>query len=59
MTIWLQSKHLGAGSVRSSRSAEKAAELPDGYTKSAKTVAEKQAALAGYRLADELKQWLR
>jgi hypothetical protein len=33
--------------------------MADGYTKAAKVVAEKQAALAGYRLADEIKRWVR
>ena len=36
-----------------------AAPLPAGYTIEAKTVAEKQVALAGYRLADEIKQFVR
>jgi hypothetical protein len=29
--------------------------LSEGYTKTMKTIAEKQAALAGYRLADEIR----
>lgn len=33
--------------------------LPADYTKNAKAVAERQAALAGYRLADEINQWLK
>jgi hypothetical protein len=40
-------------------SKETAQELPEGYTKAAKVVAEKQAALAGYRLADEIGKWAR
>jgi hypothetical protein len=32
--------------------------LPDGYTKNMKTIAEKQAALAGYRLADEIRDYV-
>jgi len=36
-----------------------AEELPKGYTKAAKMVAEKQAALAGYRLAEEMGKWVR
>jgi hypothetical protein len=36
-----------------------AVELPEGYSKAAKAVAEKQAALAGYRLADEVQKWVR
>jgi len=34
-------------------------ELPEGYTKAAKVVAEKQAALAGYRLAAKTQKWVR
>jgi len=33
--------------------------LPEGYAKEAKMVAEKQAALSGYRLADEIQKWVR
>jgi hypothetical protein len=42
------------GELKGGTSKETAQELPDGYTKAAKVVAEKQAALAGYRLADEI-----
>src|ERR1019366_8631552 len=38
---------------------ETAVDLPEGYTKAAKVVAEKQAALAGYRLADEIEKWVK
>jgi hypothetical protein len=34
-------------------------ELPEGYSKAAKVVAERQAALAGYRLADEMAKWVK
>jgi hypothetical protein len=40
-------------------SKETAPDLPEGYTKTAKAVAERQAALAGYRLADELQKCLK
>ena len=33
--------------------------MPAGYTKAAKAVAERQAALAGYRLADAIQQYLK
>ena len=33
--------------------------LPAGYEQAAKAVAERQAAVAGYRLADELNRWLK
>jgi hypothetical protein len=45
--------------LNGSTSAESAPELPGGYTKEAKTVAERQAALAGYRLADEIQKYVR
>jgi len=32
--------------------------LPDGYTRNIKVVAERQAALAGYRLADEVRKYV-
>jgi hypothetical protein len=38
---------------------ETAVELPEGHTKAAKAVAEQQTTLAGYRLADEIKKWVR
>jgi hypothetical protein len=47
------------GKLKGSKSPEHAPELPTGYTKAAKLVAERQAALAGYRLADELKARLK
>jgi hypothetical protein len=47
------------GELKGGTSKETAQELPDGYTKAAKVVAEKQAALAGYRLADEIQKWER
>jgi hypothetical protein len=47
------------GNLKGSTRADSAPELPDGYTKAAKTVAERQAALAGYRLSDEIRKYLR
>lgn len=47
------------GELKGGTSKETAQELPEGYTKAAKVVAEKQAALAGYRLADEIGKWVR
>lgn len=47
------------GDLKGGTSAETAPPLPDGYTKTAKAVAEKQAALAGYRLADEVGRYVR
>jgi len=47
------------GKLKGSTMAESAPPLPEGYTKTAKTVVERQAALAGYRLADELQHVLR
>ena len=47
------------GELKGSTSPENAPGLPEGYTKAAKVVAEKQAALAGYRLADEVRKYLR
>jgi hypothetical protein len=47
------------GGLKGGTSKETAQELPEGYTKAAKVVAEKQAALAGYRLADEIQRWVR
>ena len=47
------------GKLKGGVSREIAPDLPDGYTKSAKTAAEKQAALAGCRLADEIQKWMR
>jgi hypothetical protein len=47
------------GDLKGSTSPDNAPPLPEGYTKAAKLVAEKQAALAGYRLADEVRKYLR
>jgi hypothetical protein len=47
------------GNLKGGTSKETAQELPEGYTKAAKEVAEKQAAFAGYRLADEIGKWVR
>lgn len=44
------------GELKGSTTPESAPALPDGYTKTAKSVAEKQAAVAGYRLADEIEK---
>jgi hypothetical protein len=46
------------GELKGSISADDAPTLPEGYTKAAKGVAEKQAALAGYRLADTIRACL-
>ena len=47
------------GNLKGSKSADEAPGLPEDYTKAAKVVAEKQGALAGYRLADEIKKFLK
>jgi hypothetical protein len=47
------------GELKGGTSKETAVDLPEGYTKAAKVVAEKQAALAGYRLADEIEKWVK
>ena len=47
------------GKLKGGLSREDAPDLPAGYTKAAKTVAERQAALAGYRLADEIQKWVK
>jgi hypothetical protein len=47
------------GELNGSTSSDSAPALPEGYTKAAKAVAEQQAALAGYRLADEVRSYLR
>jgi len=44
------------GNLQGSTKAEDAPSLPDDYTKNAKAVAERQGALAGYRLAEEIKK---
>jgi hypothetical protein len=47
------------GQLQGSTNAEAAPSLPEGYTKAAKAVAERQGALAGYRLADEIQKYLK
>jgi hypothetical protein len=47
-----------SGRLKGSTSAENVPALPPGYTRTAKTVAERQAALAGYRLTDDLRNVL-
>ena len=47
------------GELKGGTSAANAGALPDGYTKAAKVVADKQAALAGYRLAVEIERCLK
>ena len=47
------------GELKGGTNADSAPSLPDGYTKTAQTVAERQAALAGYRLADEIEKCLK
>jgi hypothetical protein len=47
------------GQLKGSISPETTPALPADYTRTAKTVAERQAALAGYRLADEIRNVLR
>jgi hypothetical protein len=47
------------GRLKVATSADAAEPLPDGYAKKAKEVAEHQAALAGYRLADEILMYLK
>ncbi|MGO8837550.1 MAG: S1/P1 nuclease [Limisphaerales bacterium] len=47
------------GELPGSTSADTAPALPAGYLKGAKAVAERQAALAGYRLADEIQKYLK
>lgn len=47
------------GELKGSTSPDNAPALPEGYTKEAKAVAERQAALAGYRLADEVRKYLK
>jgi hypothetical protein len=46
------------GELKGSTNAANAPPLPASYTKDAKVVAEKQGALAGYRLADEITKYL-
>jgi hypothetical protein len=47
------------GEVKGSTTAETAPSLPESYIKDAKAIAERQAALAGYRLADEIQKCVR
>jgi len=47
------------GELKGGMNQETAVSLPEDYTKNAKAVAEHQAALAGYRLADEIQQFLK
>lgn len=47
------------GELRGGANFDSAVVLPDGYSKAAKAVAERQAALAGYRLADEIRSHLK
>jgi len=47
------------GKLRGGISPETAISLPDGYMKTAKSVAERQAAIAGYRLAEEINHRLK
>jgi hypothetical protein len=47
------------GQLQGSTDEDTAPLLPAGYTKKAKAVAEKQGALAGYRLADEIQEFLK
>jgi len=47
------------GELKGSPYANDAPALPEGYTKEAKVVAERQAALAGYRLAEEIEKFLK
>ena len=47
------------GELKGGTNADSAPPLPADYTKAAKAVAERQAALAGYRLADEIEKYLK
>ena len=47
------------GDLKGSTEADTAPALPADYTKNAKIVAVKQAALAGYRLSDEIGKWVK
>jgi hypothetical protein len=47
------------GELKGGTDRDTAVELPEGYTKAAKATAEKQAALAGYRLAEEIREYLK
>jgi len=46
------------GHLKGGTNAETASPLPEGYLSKAKSVAERRAALAGYRLADEIQNYL-
>lgn len=46
------------GSLKGSNERQNAPPLPDDYTKTMKAISERQAALAGYRLADEIRKCL-
>ena len=46
------------GNLNGSKQRESAPALPEKYTQNLKTIAERQAALSGYRLANEIKQFL-
>lgn len=56
-TLAIEKAYLG-GKLKSSGKKDPAGTLPKSYTKNAKVVAENQAALAGYRLADEIQRLL-
>jgi hypothetical protein len=47
------------GELKGGTNADSAPSLPEGYTKAAKAVAQRQGALAGYRLADEIQRYLK
>jgi hypothetical protein len=47
------------GELKGGTNKETAQELPEGYTTAAEVVAKKQAALARYRLADEIDNWVK
>jgi hypothetical protein len=47
------------GHLKGGTNSESAPSLPDGYLQKAQTVAERRAALAGYRLADEILEYLK
>jgi hypothetical protein len=47
------------GELKGGTDKDNAVELPEGYSKAAKVVTEKQAAMAGYRLADEIQKWVK
>lgn len=47
------------GHLRGSTNSDDALPLPEGYLKNAQAVAERRGALAGYRLADEIQEYLK